>query len=83
MSQRGFGILFCGAMKQNWNFWGLWISGMSGGGGMKHDAEKSALPTVKRGSGSVMLWCCFASSGTGNLQRVEGKMDSINYQEIL
>jgi len=25
----------------------------------------------------VMLWGCFASSGTGNLQCVEGKMDSL------
>ena len=46
-------------------------------------AEKNTLPTVKHGGGSVMLWGCFASSGTGNLQRVEGKMDSIKYQEIL
>lgn len=46
-------------------------------------AEKNTLPTVKHGGGSVMLWGCFASSGTGNLQRVAGKMDSIKYQEIL
>ena len=46
-------------------------------------AEKNTLPTVKHGGGSLMLWGCFASSGTGNLQRVEGKMDSIKYQEIL
>ena len=46
-------------------------------------AEKNTLPTVRHGGGSVMLWGCFASSGTGNLQRVEGKMDSIKYQEIL
>uniref|UniRef100_A0AAQ4RPP5 Transposase Tc1-like domain-containing protein n=1 Tax=Gasterosteus aculeatus aculeatus TaxID=481459 RepID=A0AAQ4RPP5_GASAC len=44
-------------------------------------AEKNTLPTVKHGGGSVMLWCCFA--GTGNLQRVEGTMDSVKYQEIL
>jgi len=30
-----------------------------------------------------MLCGCFASSGTGNLQRVEGKMDSLKYQKIL
>ncbi|XP_061074143.1 extracellular calcium-sensing receptor-like [Conger conger] len=30
-----------------------------------------------------MLWGCFAASGTGNLQRVEGTMDSVKYQEIL
>jgi len=34
------------------------------------------------GGGSAMHWDCFASSGTGNLQRVEGKMDSLKYQEI-
>ena len=45
--------------------------------------EKNTLPTVKHGGGSVLLWGCFASSGTGRLQRVEGKMDSIMYQEIL
>ena len=46
-------------------------------------AEKNTLPTVKHGGGSVMLWGCFASSGTGKLYRVEGKMNSIKYQEIL
>ena len=46
-------------------------------------AEKNTLPTVKHGSGSVMLWGCFTSSGTGNLQHVEGKMDAVKYQEIL
>jgi len=30
-----------------------------------------------------MLWSCFASSGTENLQRAESKMDSLKYQEIL
>ena len=46
-------------------------------------AENITLPTVKHGGGSVMLWGCFISSGTGDLQRMEGKMDSIKYQEIL
>lgn len=30
-----------------------------------------------------MLWACFAFSDTGNLQRVEAKMGSIKYEEIL
>ncbi len=53
--------------------------------GKKNEAytEKNTLPAVKHGGGSVMLWGCFASSGTGNLQRVKGKIDSIKYQEIL
>src|SRR4029434_5710554 len=46
-------------------------------------AEKNTLPTVKNGGGSVVLWGCFAASGTGNLQRAEGTMDSVKYQEIL
>jgi len=30
-----------------------------------------------------MLWGCVASAGTGNLVKVEGRMDSIQYQQIL
>lgn len=45
--------------------------------------EKNTLPTVKHGGGSVMLWGCFASNGTGNLHRVDGIMDSTKYQDIL
>ena len=30
-----------------------------------------------------MLWGCFASTGTGNLQRIEGIMDSVRYQDII
>ena len=33
-------------------------------------AEKNTLPTLKHGSGSVMLWGCFTSSCIGNLQRI-------------
>jgi len=50
---------------------------MSGGRRMKHMLKRTP-PTVKHG-GLVILWGCFASSGTGNLQRVEGKMDSLKY----
>uniref|UniRef100_A0A8C5MA01 Reverse transcriptase domain-containing protein n=1 Tax=Leptobrachium leishanense TaxID=445787 RepID=A0A8C5MA01_9ANUR len=32
---------------------------------------------------SIMLWGCFASAGTGELQRVQGTMNSLQYQEIL
>jgi hypothetical protein len=30
-----------------------------------------------------MLWGCVASAGTGNLVKVEGHMDSTQYQQIL
>uniref|UniRef100_A0A3Q2PWK9 Tc1-like transposase DDE domain-containing protein n=1 Tax=Fundulus heteroclitus TaxID=8078 RepID=A0A3Q2PWK9_FUNHE len=45
--------------------------------------EQHLLPTVKFGGGSIMLWGCVANAGTGNLVKVEGRMDSIQYQQIL
>uniref|UniRef100_A0A8C4RUW9 Uncharacterized protein n=1 Tax=Erpetoichthys calabaricus TaxID=27687 RepID=A0A8C4RUW9_ERPCA len=45
--------------------------------------EKHLLPTVKFGGGPIMLWGCVASSGTGALVKVEGKMNSTQYQQIL
>ncbi|KAI4901652.1 hypothetical protein NFI96_012830 [Prochilodus magdalenae] len=45
--------------------------------------EKHLLPTVKFGGGSIMLWGYVDSTGTGNLVKVEGRMDSNQYQQIL
>lgn len=41
------------------------------------------MPKVKYGGGMVMLLGCFASSCPGNLQSLEGKMNSVMYQKPL
>ncbi len=35
---------------------------------------KNTIPTVKHGGGN-MLWGCFSAKGTGQLHRIEGRMD--------
>uniref|UniRef100_A0A8C6WWI4 Tc1-like transposase DDE domain-containing protein n=1 Tax=Neogobius melanostomus TaxID=47308 RepID=A0A8C6WWI4_9GOBI len=41
------------------------------------------IPSVKYGGGSIMLWCCFSSAGTGKIVRIVGKMDGAKYRDIL
>uniref|UniRef100_A0A8C6SAZ8 Uncharacterized protein n=1 Tax=Neogobius melanostomus TaxID=47308 RepID=A0A8C6SAZ8_9GOBI len=38
---------------------------------------------VKYGGGSIMLWGCFSSAGTGKIVRIVGKMDGAKYRDIL
>ncbi len=45
--------------------------------------ENSALPTVKHGGGSIMVWGCMSAAGTGELWFIEGNMDSNMYCDIL
>ncbi len=45
--------------------------------------ENCALPTVKHGGGSIMVWGCMTTTGTGELRFIEGNMDSNMYCDIL
>ncbi len=44
--------------------------------------ENCALPTVKHGGGSIMVWGCMSTAGTGELRFIEGNMDSNMYCDI-
>ena len=46
------------------------------------DHLANAIPTVRHGGGSIMLWGCSSVAGTGSLVRIEGKMNRAKYRDI-
>ncbi len=45
--------------------------------------ENCALPTVKHGGDSIIVWGCMTTAGTGEPWLIEGNMDSNMYCDIL
>ena len=60
-----------------------------GSDGFKHvwqrpgEEYKCVMPTVKYGSGNVMIWGCMSTAGIGKLHFIERNMNSYMYCEIL
>lgn len=46
-------------------------------------ADKNVQKTMKHGGGSIMMWGCFAWSGVGNLEKIDGIMTADSYISIL
>jgi hypothetical protein len=47
-------------------------------------SDRTTTPTVKHGGGNnLMVWGCIGWNGVGKLVEVQGKMDAVQYCEIL
>ena len=45
--------------------------------------HKNLILTMKHGGGSIMVWDCFAASGSRRLAIIDGTMNSGLYQQLL
>lgn len=46
-------------------------------------SQNNTIPTAMRGGGTITLWGCFSSAGTGASVKVEGIMNRSKYQSAL
>lgn len=45
--------------------------------------QNNTISIVKLGGGSIILLGCFSSSWTGELVKIEGRMEGAKYREVL
>ena len=45
--------------------------------------KHNTIPTIKFGGGFIMIWGCFSSKGTGELQVIHDRINGSMYREIL
>ncbi len=74
--------MYYSLMKPRLNFLIIIIKGMFGIKNNTAHHQRNTTPTVKHGSGSIMLLGYFYSAGSGALVKVEGIMNSSKYQSI-
>ena len=46
-------------------------------------SPKNTVPTVKFGSGNIMIWACFSAKGVDKISVIDGKMNAQKYKQIL
>ena len=49
----------------------------------QHTRRTPCIPTVKHDEGSILIWGCFSSAGTGDINIIKEIMNSQKYIEIL
>ena len=76
-----YGRRYSGQMRLKLSFLAIKENAMSGANPTPPIFPRT--PTMKHGGGSIMLWGCFSSAGTGKLVRIDGMMDGAKYREIL
>ncbi len=59
------------------------VSSMCGDAQVRSTKKIVSLLTVKHGGGSIMVWGCMTTAGTGELRFIEENMDSNMYCDIL
>ena len=76
-----FGRRYSGQVRLKLSFLATNENAMSGAYTSHH--PKNTIPIMKHACGSIILWGCFSTAGTGKLVRIEGMMDGAIYREIL
>ena len=77
------GKIYFGHMKQKLNFLAEMLWQRSGEKKGTEYSTKNAIPKVKFGGGSIMIWGCFSTLGVRNIEIIEGRINGAYHRNIL